>query len=723
MAEAVGIGGAEMGQRSARVAASSSSTSFKKLSAEALGTEGTWMPTFGVQGLDVSGHQPNVDWQQQWNMGARFAYVKASEGNYYTNPSYSSQYQGSRNVGMIRGAYHFAIPNWSSGADQARYFVQNGGGWSSDGYTMPPVLDFEFNPYEGRTINGFYFGNTCYNMSPAQLASWVRDFGSTMQSLTGRLPVIYTNTNWWNQCLGNPAGFGDYPLWVAAYPSSPTNNAGPVPTGSWGTYSIWQYSSTGPFAGDSNVWNGDYNSLKAFAGAPATGAFDNFDLTRSGDAVYLRSRGWAVDLAQMSNASPVHIYITGPDNKTVGYSYIAAQPRPDVNAALGYGPSHGFDESIRITTSGTYRACAFAIGTYGNKELGCKSLQAAGVEPPIGSFDSLTQVRTAASVSLRLTGWAVDRANSTSASYADAYITAPDGKTTGYRITANTARADVHSATGFGPNHGFDKLIDVALAGTYKACVFSIGQYTNTPLGCREINVGPNPSPIGSYDSITVGQAPNATTLNVSGWALDPTNPAAGIPVHVYVLSPDGANVGYAFQANRPRSDVNQALATVGDHGFQNAVNVNRTGTYSVCAYAIPIAPVSAGNTALGCKSIEVKQTPAPVGYADSTKLETTSGGASIKAAGWTYDPAVPGASNPVHIYVTSPDGTQRGYAYPTNISRLDVNKAFGISGNHGYSASLAVTQRGRYTVCHYGIGLAEFSTGNTLLGCSSVTY
>ncbi|MGN7148009.1 GH25 family lysozyme, partial [Arthrobacter sp. SAFR-179] len=223
------------------------------------------MPSFGVQGLDVSGHQTSVDWQQQWNMGARFAYVKASEGNYFTNDLFGSQYQGARNVGMVRGAYHFAIPNWSSGSDQARYFVNNGGGWSADGYTMPPVLDFEFNPYEGRTINGFYFGNTCYGMSPGQLTSWVQDFGNTMRSLTGRLPVIYTNTNWWNQCLGNPAGFGDYPLWVAAYPYSATNDAGAIPTGSWGTYSIWQYSSTGPFAGDSNVWNGDYAGLKAFA--------------------------------------------------------------------------------------------------------------------------------------------------------------------------------------------------------------------------------------------------------------------------------------------------------------------------------------------------------------------------------------------------------------------------------------------------------------------------
>jgi GH25 family lysozyme M1 (1,4-beta-N-acetylmuramidase) len=254
-----------MGQRSARVTASTPSDSVRRFSAESLSAEGTWMPTFGIQGLDVSGHQTSVNWQQQWDMGARFAYVKASEGNYYTNELFSSQYRGSRNVGMIRGAYHFAIPNWSSGADQARYFVENGGGWSADGYTMPPVLDFEFNPYAGRTdIPGYTPGNTCYSMSGTQLATWVREFGNTVLSLTGRLPVIYTNTNWWNQCLGNQSGFGDYPLWVAAYPLSPSDNAGPVPAG-WSTYSMWQFSSTGPFAGDSNVWNGDYGSLRSFA--------------------------------------------------------------------------------------------------------------------------------------------------------------------------------------------------------------------------------------------------------------------------------------------------------------------------------------------------------------------------------------------------------------------------------------------------------------------------
>ncbi|MCU1517460.1 MAG: lysozyme (1,4-beta-N-acetylmuramidase), partial [Pseudarthrobacter sp.] len=184
MAAAVGPGGAEMGQQPTDASdpaqqlkggSQPAQTLEGSRESAALGAQSTWSPSFGIKGLDVSGHQPSVNWQQQWNLGARFAYVKATEGNYFTNGSFSSQYEGSRSAGMIRGAYHFAIPNWSSGADQARYFVRNGGGWSADGHTLPPVLDFEFNPYEYDTISGFYFGNTCYDMSPAQLASWVRD--------------------------------------------------------------------------------------------------------------------------------------------------------------------------------------------------------------------------------------------------------------------------------------------------------------------------------------------------------------------------------------------------------------------------------------------------------------------------------------------------------------------------------------------------------------------
>ena len=85
----------------------------------------------GVEGIDVSSHQGNVDWSYWWSQDKRFAYVKATEGNYYSNPYFAQQYNGSYNLGMIRGAYHFATPNDSSGANQANYFVDRGGSWSS----------------------------------------------------------------------------------------------------------------------------------------------------------------------------------------------------------------------------------------------------------------------------------------------------------------------------------------------------------------------------------------------------------------------------------------------------------------------------------------------------------------------------------------------------------------------------------------------------------------
>ena len=106
-------------------------------------------------GQDVSGHQGNVNWSAQWSAGSRFAYVKATEGTYYTNPYFAQQYNGSYNVGMIRGSYHFARPDTTSGATQANYFVDHGGGWSRDGRTLPGALDIEYNPY----------GATCYGLS------------------------------------------------------------------------------------------------------------------------------------------------------------------------------------------------------------------------------------------------------------------------------------------------------------------------------------------------------------------------------------------------------------------------------------------------------------------------------------------------------------------------------------------------------------------------------
>lgn len=204
-----------------------------------------------TEGVDVSSHQGNVAWSTLWSSGVKWAYVKATEGTYYTNPYFAQQYNGSYNVGMIRGAYHFATPDTTSGATQANYFVDHGGGWSRDGKTLPGALDIEWNPY----------GAACYGKSQSAMVSWIRDFLNQYKARTGRDAVIYTATSWWTQCTGNYAGFATAnPLWIARYAST----VGTLPAG-WAYYTMWQYTSSGPTVGDHNKFNGALDRVVALA--------------------------------------------------------------------------------------------------------------------------------------------------------------------------------------------------------------------------------------------------------------------------------------------------------------------------------------------------------------------------------------------------------------------------------------------------------------------------
>ncbi|MEU2332818.1 lysozyme [Streptomyces sp. NPDC006654] len=214
------------------------------------GTPRTGLAT-QTEGVDVASYQGDVAWSTLLGSGVRWAYSKATEGTYYTNPSFAQQYNGSYDVGMIRGAYHFATPDTTGGAAQADYFVDHGGGWSKDGRTLPGVLDIEWNPY----------GDACYGKSASGMVGWITDFLNRYKARTGRNAVIYTATSWWSDCTGNYAGFASAnPLWVARYASE----VGTLPAG-WSSYTMWQYTSTGPTVGDHDKFNGSLDSVVALA--------------------------------------------------------------------------------------------------------------------------------------------------------------------------------------------------------------------------------------------------------------------------------------------------------------------------------------------------------------------------------------------------------------------------------------------------------------------------
>ncbi|WP_140395093.1 zinc metalloprotease [Arthrobacter sedimenti] len=456
--------------------------------------------------------------------------------------------------------------------------------------------------------------------------------------------------------------------------------------------------------------------------APALGSFDNLMSSRNENTAFLKVQGWAADPNNPSLSTEAHAYVTGPDGVRKGHIINATGSRPDVNAALALGGNHGFDGDISVTRSGSYEVCVFAIAGSGNTALGCKTVRVSNAEPPIGSFDELRVTRANDRVALTVKGWALDPSRSSISTPAHVYVTAPNGVRTGYAFTANKTRTDVNNSLAVTGQHGYDESISINAPGRYSVCSHAIGQYFNTALGCKTVEVSAAP-PIGSLDEVKVEKTSTSALLRIRGWTMERENALASIPVHIYVTDPSGRRTGTAFSANKTRSDVNTAFSVAGNHGYEETVQAPIAGLYEVCAYGIAVSPSSTENTRLGCISVNTGFAEAPKGYLDSARIDATADGIFLEARGWTVDRDMAPASTTVHTYITYPDGSRRGFAYPTGQLRTDANRALGIGGQHGYTTRTPITQRGTYQVCTYGIGISPYSPGNSPLGCASVRY
>lgn len=101
-----------------------------------------------------------------------------------------------------------------------------------------------------------------------------------------------------------------------------------------------------------------------------------------------------------------------------------------------------------------------------------------------------------------------------------------------------------------------------------------------------------------------------------------------------------------------------------------------------------------------------------PIGHVDSITLSP----AGVRVAGWVFDP---NSSAPltVHVYAA---GAYVGGG-PANLSRPDVQAAFGLeTPNHGFNLTV-VPPAGTSQLCVYGLNIGPGST--TRLGCSTITW
>jgi hypothetical protein len=112
-------------------------------------------------------------------------------------------------------------------------------GYAPGPHTLPLMLDIEYDPYVASDGT-----NECYGLSAAKMTAWISAFVAETRSLTGQYPIIYTTANWWDTCTGGATGFGNDPMWVAAYGFDNP----PMPAG-WQDWSFWQYTSGGTVTG------------------------------------------------------------------------------------------------------------------------------------------------------------------------------------------------------------------------------------------------------------------------------------------------------------------------------------------------------------------------------------------------------------------------------------------------------------------------------------------
>jgi GH25 family lysozyme M1 (1,4-beta-N-acetylmuramidase) len=213
-----------------------------------------------VHGVDVSRFQGNIDWHKVKASGRHFAFVKATEGLTFVDPSFTAaRVKSLREAKMLWAPYHFARPQAGrSGAQEAQFFVKT---IKVAGYDatrdLPPVLDIESTKLNAQGTLAF-----------------INSFVTTVRALVGGDVILYTYPNFWNETLDNPANDFDCLLWIANYGVSH-----PAVPRAWSTWTFWQFSDKSSVPGipvkvDENYFNGNEAQLLGLAKRNARPAND-----------------------------------------------------------------------------------------------------------------------------------------------------------------------------------------------------------------------------------------------------------------------------------------------------------------------------------------------------------------------------------------------------------------------------------------------------------------
>ena len=159
-----------------------------------------------IQGIDVSKYQGKIDWASVRSAGTHFAFIKATEGGSLVDERFIENWDGAKQAGVARGAYHFMF--WCRSADeQAAWFKRT---VPNDPDALPPVLDLEWNAQS----------RTCPRRFPREEAlGMIRVMLHEMEAHTGKRPIIYTDITFHRDVLEGE--LSNYPHWVRSVAAEP----------------------------------------------------------------------------------------------------------------------------------------------------------------------------------------------------------------------------------------------------------------------------------------------------------------------------------------------------------------------------------------------------------------------------------------------------------------------------------------------------------------------
>jgi GH25 family lysozyme M1 (1,4-beta-N-acetylmuramidase) len=199
-----------------------------------------------LEGLDVSSYQGTVSWPSVRSAGKDFIFIRVAHG-LAADTKFPANWTQAKSAGLIRGAYQYLVPSQSV-SQQADMMVQAMATLQSD--DLPPVVDVE------------EVGST----SPAQLAAMVQQWVDAVKAGTGRTPIVYSGSYFWDDYVQSTA-FNTQPLWIPNY-----GVTCPRLPAAWSNWAFHQYTSSGGVSGisgnvDLDRFNGTLTQLQALVAA------------------------------------------------------------------------------------------------------------------------------------------------------------------------------------------------------------------------------------------------------------------------------------------------------------------------------------------------------------------------------------------------------------------------------------------------------------------------